>query len=227
MMGVTTSKLVSRRRQPDKNPALSRDEIVRAALEYGSREGFEQLSMRSLARDLDVTPMALYHHVADKQELLSILVDEVLAPIEVPEFDFGTWQERLTELQRSSNESSDRYPGIDLVASSTKVTAQGERIMRGYVQILRDGGFSEREAMLGLCTITTLRYGSSLANRQFRGTSGPVETNRTDGESPTLVNEWRDLLKNKEGRESVDQFAQMVILAGLEAIKGTMSDEDA
>lgn len=226
MTVVATTKQASRRRQPAANPALSRDEIARVALEFGSREGFDQLSMRSLARVLGVTPMALYHHVADKQDLLSILVDEVLAPVEVPEADFGTWQERLTEMQRRNKQFSDRYPGIDIIVSEVKVTKHGERLMQGYLQILRDGGFSEREALLGLSTIYTLGYGSSLVNRQFGTPSSHTETKRAEGETPSLVREWRRLLKDEEGREAADRFRRMVILAGLEAIKGTLSDKD-
>jgi len=232
MTVVAPTKQASRRRQPAANPALSRDEIARVALEFGSREGFDQLSMRSLARVLGVTPMALYHHVADKQDLLSILVDEVLEPVEVPEAEFGTWQERLTEMQRRNKASSDRYPGIDVIVSEVKVTKHGERLMQGYLQILRDGGFSEREALLGLSTIYTLGYGSTLVNRQF-GTPNhhteakrKSETKRAQGESPSLVRAWGRLLKDEKGREAADRFRRMVILAGLAAIKGTLSDED-
>lgn len=226
MSAVAGTKQASRRRQPAANPGLSRDEITRVALEFGSREGFEQLSMRSLARVLGVTPMALYHHVADKQDLLSMLVDEVLAPVEVPANDFGTWQERLSEQQRRNQVASTPYPGIDVVISEVKLTKQGERLMQGYLQILRDGGFSEREAMLGLSTIYTLGYGTSLVNRQLGTPSSHPETKRTENEPSSLAREWRRLLKDEAGREAVDRFRHSVILAGLEAIKGTLSDED-
>jgi len=227
MTAVATTKQASRRRQPAANPALSREEIARVALEFGSREGFDQLSMRSLARVLGVTPMALYHHVADKQDLLSILVDEVLAPVEVPGPEFGSWQERLGEMQRRNKVSSQRYPGIDVVISEVKLTKHGERLMQGYLQILRDGGFSQREAMLGLNTIYTLGYGTSLVNRQLGAPTSHKETKRSEHESPSLAREWRRLLKDEAGREAVDRFRHHVILAGLEAIKGTLSDEDA
>lgn len=226
MTAAATTKQASRRRQPAANPALSRDEITRVALEFGSREGFDQLSMRSLARVLGVTPMALYHHVADKQDLLAMLVDEVLAPVEVPDKDFGTWQERLAEMQRRNRTYNVRYPGIDVVISEVKLTKQGERLMQGYLRILRDGGFSAREAMLGLNTIYTLGLGTSLVNRQFGPTMPFKETKRSESELPSLASQWRWMLKDEIGREAVDRFRHSVILAGLEAIKGTLSDED-
>ena len=226
MTTVAPTKQASRRRQPAANPALSRDEITRVALEFGAQEGFDQLSMRSLARVLGVTPMALYHHVADKQDLLAMLVDQVLEPVEIPPADFGTWQERLAELQRRNRESSARYPGIDVVVSEVRLTKQGERLMGGYLQILRDGGFSEREAILGLSTIYTLGYGTSLVNRQLGAPSSHKETKRSESQAPSLAREWRRLLKDEAAREAADRFRHTVILAGLEAIRGTLSDED-
>ncbi len=227
MSAVATTKQASRRRQPAANPALSREEITRVALEFGSREGFDQLSMRSLARVLGVTPMALYHHVADKQDLLAMLVDEVLAPIEVPGIEFGGWQDRLAEMRVRIADPYKQYPGIDVVISEVRLTKQSERLMEGYLQILRDGGFSEREAMLGLNTIYTLGYGTSLVNRQLGAPTSHKESKRADNESPSLAREWRRLLKDEAGREAVDRFRYIVIFAGLEAIKGTLSDEDA
>jgi AcrR family transcriptional regulator len=65
------------------------------ALELGQAEGFDQLSMRSLARVLGVTPMALYHHVNDKQDLNALLVDTILSRVEVPGIEFGDWKSKM------------------------------------------------------------------------------------------------------------------------------------
>ncbi|MGW0555818.1 TetR/AcrR family transcriptional regulator [Streptomyces sp. NPDC002926] len=53
---------------------LSQETIVAAALRILDGEGPQQLSMRRLAKELSITPMALYHHVRDKHELLLLLV---------------------------------------------------------------------------------------------------------------------------------------------------------
>ncbi|SPE99893.1 TetR/AcrR family transcriptional regulator [Streptomyces sp. MA5143a] len=53
---------------------LSQETIVAAALRILDSEGPQQLSMRRLARELSITPMALYHHVRDRHELLLLLV---------------------------------------------------------------------------------------------------------------------------------------------------------
>jgi AcrR family transcriptional regulator len=56
-------------------PRLSREAIVEAAKRILDGEGAESLSMRRLAKDLESTPMALYHHVKDKDELLLLLLE--------------------------------------------------------------------------------------------------------------------------------------------------------
>ncbi|WIN00600.1 TetR/AcrR family transcriptional regulator [Actinoplanes oblitus] len=56
-------------------PRLSREAIVEAAKRILDEEGAKNLSMRRLAKDLESTPMALYHHVKDKDELLLLLLE--------------------------------------------------------------------------------------------------------------------------------------------------------
>ncbi|MGI5290879.1 TetR/AcrR family transcriptional regulator [Nonomuraea polychroma] len=63
---------------------LSRRSILAAALELVQREGAAALTMRRLAEEMGTAPMSLYRHVADKQEVLDLLVDQVseeLAPV--------------------------------------------------------------------------------------------------------------------------------------------------
>src|SRR4051794_10743659 len=63
--------------------ALSREQIVDAALAILTSYGLADLSMRRLAKELDVQPGALYWHVKNKQELLTVLAERILAPVSV------------------------------------------------------------------------------------------------------------------------------------------------
>ncbi|MDI2127742.1 helix-turn-helix domain-containing protein [Yinghuangia seranimata] len=58
---------------------MSRDDVVRAARRIVDDAGVDALTMRRLATDLGTTPMALYHHVRDKEELLVLLLDDYAA----------------------------------------------------------------------------------------------------------------------------------------------------
>ncbi|WP_242906852.1 TetR/AcrR family transcriptional regulator [Actinomadura terrae] len=57
-------------------PRISREEILAVARRIVDKEGVDRLTMRRLAKDVGSTPMALYHHVRDKDELLVLLLDE-------------------------------------------------------------------------------------------------------------------------------------------------------
>jgi AcrR family transcriptional regulator len=65
-------------------PRLSRETIISAAQNLLAAEGTRALSMRRLARELDSTPMALYHHVRDKDDLLLLLLEEHARTISRP-----------------------------------------------------------------------------------------------------------------------------------------------
>lgn len=60
-------------------PRISRVEIVETARRIVDAEGVDRLTMRRLAREIGSTPMALYHHVRDKEQLLVLLLDDYTA----------------------------------------------------------------------------------------------------------------------------------------------------
>ncbi|SHF27416.1 TetR/AcrR family transcriptional regulator [Streptoalloteichus hindustanus] len=71
-------------RTTGRTPRLSRRRIVALAHEIIAAEGVEALSMRRLAREVGTTPMALYHHVRDKDELLSLVMEAVAESLPRP-----------------------------------------------------------------------------------------------------------------------------------------------
>ncbi|WP_207939013.1 TetR/AcrR family transcriptional regulator [Actinomadura darangshiensis] len=67
------------RRAAGRPPRISRTEIIDTARRIVDEEGVERLTMRRLAGEIGSTPMALYHHVRDKDELLLLLLDDYAA----------------------------------------------------------------------------------------------------------------------------------------------------
>ena len=63
---------------------LNRHRVLQAAVTLADEIGIGPLSMRRLAQELDVVPMALYKHVANKEELLDGMIDEQLMQPEPP-----------------------------------------------------------------------------------------------------------------------------------------------
>jgi AcrR family transcriptional regulator len=76
---------------PKRRPALTRARALQAAMDLADREGLAELSMRRLAAVLGVEAMSLYHHVPNKDAILSGMVDLVFEQIELPT-PGGDWQ---------------------------------------------------------------------------------------------------------------------------------------
>ena len=75
---------------------LSRERVLRAAVALADEGGVESLSMRKLAQRLGVVPMALYRHVANKDELLDHMVDVIVAEIDPPAAGAG-WKAAIRQ----------------------------------------------------------------------------------------------------------------------------------
>ena len=79
-----TDDAVQQARRPGRPERLAREEILDAAEGIVAAEGIEALTMRRVARELDSSTMAIYRHVRDKSELHLLLVDRLVARVEVP-----------------------------------------------------------------------------------------------------------------------------------------------
>src|SRR5256886_17237127 len=91
-------------------PALSRAAIVREAITMLDADGVEALSMRKLGTALNAGATSLYRHVATKDELMELAVDEVVAEIIVPPADSPDWRAAAPETARSFRATALRHP---------------------------------------------------------------------------------------------------------------------
>jgi AcrR family transcriptional regulator len=84
-----------RGRQP-----LSRERIVSTAIALADAEGVDAISLRRIARELDVGNMTLYWHIASRDELLALMIDAVEGEFEIPA-PSGDWRADLTTTARA------------------------------------------------------------------------------------------------------------------------------
>ena len=126
----------SRTREP-----LSRQRILQAAVALADQGGVESLSMRRIAQQLAVVPMALYKHVANKDELLDGLVDVVIAEIDPP-LQGVDWKTAVRERILSARRSLLRHPWASQVIESR---AEPTPTIIGYIDSMMGlflaGGF--------------------------------------------------------------------------------------
>jgi TetR/AcrR family tetracycline transcriptional repressor len=151
-------------------PGLTREAVVARALEIGTAEGLDAVSLRRLAQDFGVTPMALYRHVRDKQDLINAMTEVVLEGIDVTA-GFGlemTWTERIRRAIDNYKGQLDARP----LALPLSIAYNGEgppsfwRVLEQLLAILLDAGFARREAIVLIRMISNLLAGYLLLLQQ-------------------------------------------------------------
>jgi len=121
---------------------LSRERVLRAAVALADELGVEAVSMRRLAQELGVVPMALYKHVANKDELLDGMVDVVITEIDRPSPELG-WKRAVRERLLSARRAVLRHPWArQAIESRRHRTPVVLAYMDSTAGIFRDGGFS-------------------------------------------------------------------------------------
>jgi AcrR family transcriptional regulator len=122
--------------------ALTKERVLRAAVDVADRDGVDALSMRRVAADLGVVPMALYRHVANKDEMLDGMLDLVIGEIDPPRTD-GGWKTAVRERILSARRALLRHPWASRVIESR---SEPSPVMLAYMDsmigLFRAGGFS-------------------------------------------------------------------------------------
>lgn len=131
-----------RTRQPTApRPQLSRDLIVDTALKLLDADGLDGVSMRRVAEVLGTGPASLYAHVANKDELLDLLLDRIIAEIEVPDPDPQRWQDQLRAVGRQTYEVFHKHRDIAAVSLANIPTSHNAlRLADRMLAIMLAGG---------------------------------------------------------------------------------------
>ncbi|MFF5702278.1 TetR/AcrR family transcriptional regulator C-terminal domain-containing protein [Streptomyces sp. NPDC012794] len=121
---------------------LNRERVLRAAVALADESGIESLSMRRLAQELDVVPMALYKHVANKEQLLDGMLDSVVAGVDPPE-PGPHWRDVVRRRILSARRVLLRHRWAYRVLESRGVpTPAVLEYLDSMIGAFRDGGFS-------------------------------------------------------------------------------------
>jgi len=165
------------------NAQLTREDIVRAAMRLADSEGLDGLSMRRLAEALGVTPMALYRHVSNKDEILAEVVDAVLRDAGLPDVGAGDWAGWLAAAAHQLRTLLVEHPGALGVFCREPVTtpAAAARLAEG-LERLQAAGFGTDEAArayaavhtytIGFCSLAATRSAGAGAHPQVAEVAG-------------------------------------------------------
>lgn len=122
---------------------LSRELIGDTALKVAGAEGYAALTMHRLAAELSVTPRALYNYVADRSEVVNMVVELFVAHSPFIELDPGDWRASLYRIYNASREAYRRYPLAAMVPVEERVEVDSgprrielmERLLYFYTQL--------------------------------------------------------------------------------------------
>ncbi|MER6159235.1 TetR/AcrR family transcriptional regulator C-terminal domain-containing protein [Streptomyces sp. NPDC001868] len=141
---VETSAQAGSAAQP--RTPLSKRRVLGAAVTLADEGGVDALSMRRIAQSLGVVPMALYKHVANKNELLDGMIDVLVGEIDPPAIDTD-WKTTIRRRVLSARRMLLRHPWAPEVIESrikarTTPTPAVMEYLDSMIGIFRAGGFS-------------------------------------------------------------------------------------
>ncbi|HET7069244.1 MAG TPA: TetR/AcrR family transcriptional regulator [Nocardioides sp.] len=167
-------------------PPLTRERVLECALAVADAGGIRSVTIRSLAAELGVKPMSVYHHVANKGAILDGIVDLVFAEMQPRGDDQRGWRDQITQRAHATRHALRRHTwAIGLLESRSTPGPATMRHQEETIRILREAGFSVRMTAHASALLDSFVCGFALqeAARPFGVTSTGPETERHDSAS--------------------------------------------
>ncbi|MGZ4650989.1 MAG: TetR/AcrR family transcriptional regulator C-terminal domain-containing protein [Kineosporiaceae bacterium] len=156
---------------------LTRERVLRAAVDLADRDGLATLTMRRLGEALGVEAMSLYNHVGNKERLLDGMVDIVFGEIDLPEAD-GDWRPAMRTRAVSALEALRRHRwAIGLMESRATPGAATLHHHDRVLGCLRAAGFPIPLAAHAFSLLDSYVYGFALEEASL-----PFETSEQTAE---------------------------------------------
>jgi AcrR family transcriptional regulator len=150
---------------------LTRDRVLEEAVAVADESGIDSLTMRRLATHLDVKPMSLYYHVANKDDILDGIVDIAFSEISLPPAE-ADWKVAMRDRAISLREVLQEHPWATALMQSR--INPGPALLRHHDAVigsLRKGGFSVAMAAHAFSAMDAYIYGFALQEKTL-----PFET---------------------------------------------------
>jgi AcrR family transcriptional regulator len=153
-------------------PALTRERVIKTATAMADVTGVDALTIRKLATELDVWPMAIYHHVPNKDSIIDGMVDQVFSEIELPPTDLD-WKTAIRRRSVSARQVLARHrwaaPLMESRRTAGPATLQHHEAI---LDCLRNGGHSIEMSAHAYALIDAFIYGFALLEANLPATGG-------------------------------------------------------
>ena len=203
-----------------KRGTLSLQKIVDTASDMLDRGGVEKFSMRRLATEIGVDPMALYHHVPNRGALMREMVRVFLCGCELPGKN-GPWQDRMRTFCRAFRSQAHRHPGLFGVYSrSSEWSPEYLRLEDSLYAALADAGFPPKARVRAARLL--LAYTENVAHWELSGWVAPYsEEERAEFADSLATGDFPSVAELAEHIENTDpdaefEFGLDVTIRGLE-----------
>jgi AcrR family transcriptional regulator len=160
-MTQQSNRIRKQTRQP-----LSRARVLEAAVALCDEAGLGAFSMRGLAQELGVVPMALYKHVANKDKLLDGMVDVVFSEIELPSAG-PDWRSAMRRRALSTREALKRHSWAIGMMESRQPGSANLRNHNAVMGCLREAGFPFKIAVHAYSVQDAYIYGFALQEQDL------------------------------------------------------------
>lgn len=203
--------------------ALTRERILEAALRLADDEGMGALSMRRLGRMLEVDPMAIYHHLPNKEALVSGVVEQVFSEMRVSPVEERTWQERVRDFAVAYRNLALAHPHLVRELVSGAAASATLRAGEPLYAALEAAKFSPRMVVRAADLVVDYVNGFALAEsggqlgspEDRRGLLGLLEGS-PEGSVPAMRRVFGAL--SEEEMPADFEFGLGVLISGLEAV---------
>jgi AcrR family transcriptional regulator len=149
----------------DRRPQLTRQRVVAEALAVIAHDGAQALTMRSLAARLGVVPGALYHHLRNKEQLQDLLLDGVLAEVDVHLDPSQPWTEQLKLLAHRLRQVLEAHPGVAAILKTRDpLGPHSLALAEAFLAPLQAAGFADREAGLAFFLLVDYTVGFAVSS---------------------------------------------------------------
>jgi AcrR family transcriptional regulator len=149
----------------DRRPQLTRQRVVAEALAVIAEDGIQALTMRSLAARLGVVPGALYHHVRNKQQLQDLVLDGVLAEVDVHLDPSLTWPQQLKALAHRLRQVLEDHPGVAAILKTRDpLGPHSLALAEAFLAPLQAAGFADRQAGLAFFLLVDYTIGFAVSS---------------------------------------------------------------
>jgi TetR/AcrR family transcriptional regulator, tetracycline repressor protein len=155
-------------------PQLSRDVVVAAALKVVESDGGDALTMRRVAEEIGVSASALYGYIANKEELVQLLLEQIMEEIRLPE-QGGSWQDMLREWARITLGVFRSHPGVAALTMGRVPFGPGMLpITEAMLAMLRSAGLPDQVAAFA-GDLGSLYVGATALEREVTPLAEPEE----------------------------------------------------